>query len=390
MTPDRLRQQLEERAPLQHWPDPTEPADLLTWLEDAVKSDPSLDELLPAAHDLATAEDGLPSIIQGIRRVSLIRVDRWTTTWDGVQSRDGTLVRLRTLRIGFLRDPVVRRWLARQAALVEHARGNDDETSFFTPVVGLPLADFADADEHASPVVLARMLATALAAHARAASMGIRFPALEACEYIETSAGLQLGCLTVSGGVSPSVQIRKLASHLQHWWNEGPQGPITSLLEGFQVFPPRDYTEAIDLTVAALSQQLADERHRLHHRSVKVRSDSRKFRLADLLSRLGSAIPAPAGRGAIGVDLEGRTTLVESDGRRISWGPLAETTDIVSPEGALDVKVARHLLRARAAAPPNARLQQEVGGSNLFVDQICQWISCQSHLRTLRLLLDAH
>jgi len=101
---------------------------------------------------------------------------------------------------------------------------------------------------------------------------------------------------------------------------------------------------------------------------------------------LSGAIAPPQGKGAIGVDLDGKTTVVVSSGTDISWGPAEALQPVYSFENGVDAKAARHLLRSRAAAPVNPRLNHEMGGDPQFVEHLCQWLSSQTHVRTLRML----
>ena len=101
-------------------------------------------------------------------------------------------------------------------------------------------------------------------------------------------------------------------------------------------------------------------------------------------------VPPPVGRGAVGIDLQGRTTLVESRFGRVVWGPKeGPLVEVRTPDGEIQLPVARRLLRARRAAPPNPRLHQEVGGEEQFTESVCAWLRSAIGLRTIRLLIEA-
>ena len=46
------------------------------------------------------------------------------------------------------------------------------------------------------------------------------------------------------------------------------------------------------------------------------------------------------------------------------------------------------MLRARAVAPANPRLQEEVGGDQDFTEHLCRWLSASIALRSIRMLVE--
>jgi len=185
------------------------------------------------------------------------------------------------------------------------------------------------------------------------------------------------------------IQVARIAGILEVWWGAGPESPIDTLLAGLVAFPPRTTGEAEEQIRATLAEDLTDRRHRLAARADRVQLEERIARLLSLLERLEGAVPPPEGHGAIGVDLEGRTTVVTSRDGRIRWGSASDPTVVRDRDGTLQVREARRLLRVRAASPPNPRLQAEVGGDPASIDAVCQWLSAAIRLRTERKLLEA-
>src|SRR5690606_14572620 len=175
MTPDRLRTELQRLdASL---PGVEEPTRLLRALEALAERHPTradLASLVLAAHGLATAGDGLPSLVAGVRREVLVRWDATTSTWDGPHLETGLPSRVRTLAPHAARDPVLRRALIRDGRAAQHGLGDlavitDDGPWLGVRVAlpGVPLAAGADADERDRPEVLTRMAISAVADLAR-------------------------------------------------------------------------------------------------------------------------------------------------------------------------------------------------------------------------------
>lgn len=389
MTPDALRRLVEEiDAGL---PPLTRPAALVRGLEDVAERSPGDRSVALAtleAHALLTAGDGLAGTLAGVRRETLVRWDDWTATWDGTHLASGRPARVRALRAWASRDPVLRRALAREARAlqpVQQVTEHDDAIVAMLP--GAPLSQSADPDDLDRPEVLARMFATAVADLARWERHRLGLPELSGREVLDTPDGVRVVCLTP---VAPGpAQVGRIATVLAHWWGDGPETAVDALLAGMQAFPPRDAHEAADQVRNALRAHLVGEHHALRRRSRQVSVNRRAARLHALLDRLEAAVPPPEGRGAVGVDLDGKTTLVESRDGRIRWGPVDGPALIRERDGDLSAREARRLLRARAASPPNARLHAEVGGTAEHTDRICQWVSAAMHLRTIRMLLDA-
>jgi hypothetical protein len=122
----------------------------------------------------------------------------------------------------------------------------------------------------------------------------------------------------------------------------------------------------------------------------RIAHQVRQARLHGALTALQQATPPPMGRGAVGVDLEGRTTLLLSAAGRVEWQTVGgDSICLFDPNDGLNARDARRVLRARASAPTNMRLHADVGGDVAFVELTCRWLAAALHLRTLRLLLEA-
>jgi hypothetical protein len=385
MTPSDLVRLLPPGA----WPSPEEPAALLGAIEracDAAPRDLALLRALDAAHGCATAGDGLPAAIAGVRREVLVRWDAFSSTWDGTGLHDGRPVRVRTLRAHAVRDPITRRRITREGAALRALFPQLDATDGTWPALTMPLEGgallAAEAGEPDRRV--ATRLVGAVAALEQAEARGLAFPLLSADELRDGEAGVTIACLTI-GGAAPRDQLRRLAFALGEV-----VAPLDRVVGGIAEFPPDTYREAAVLVRKALRDELTSTLHGLRRRATRAAHESRMMRLHEQVIALDRALPPPDGRGAVGVDLDGNTTIVACDGGRLAWGPVdGPLTDVHVPGEGLKPLVARRLLRARAAAPPNTRLQAAVGGDPAFVDATCRWVSGALALRTIRLLIEA-
>jgi hypothetical protein len=255
-------------------------------------------------------------------------------------------------------------------------------------LIGDPLADRAA--DHADPAQLPRRLVTALAALQRAEVAGVAFPPLSGDELIDGPDGIAIACLTPADPAASTGAIGRLAEALIAWWGEdGPETPVDVALAGMVVWPPRDVKEAEHVVRKGLVERLTAD---LHDRSARfdiLWHEVRRERLLRAVEALAVAVPMPEGRGAVGISLDGSVVVLVGDGGVMQYGPEnGDKTDVFGPAG-FAVPDARRLLRARAAAPSNARLHAQVGGDERFVDSACRWIASGLALRTTRLLLDA-
>jgi hypothetical protein len=399
MSPDHLKSLLEALPPDPDRPPVEEPVRLLRALERQAEADPrdgALAEAVIAAHALAAAGDGLPPIVAGVRREILVRWDGWSVTFDGTEIASGHPARIRTLRAHAQHDPVFRRALVREGrALAEVGDpaspplvvdGHPPALRIVLP--GPPFAPRAEPDDHERPEILARMVGAALDGLRRFEAAGMGLPVLDARELRDTPQGLRILCLSPTRRTALGPQIAAIAAVLDRWWAPGPPTPVDEVLAGLQAFPPHTAGEAMALWRAALAIHLTAERHELQRQGVRGLHVHKVLRLRDAVVALGQALPPPSGRGAVGVDLEGRTTVLEGRDGRLAWGTRAAPPIELYGAGVVAPAEARRMLRARAAAPANHRLQAEIGGEQAFVDAACRWVSAVLQLRTLRLLLD--
>lgn len=397
MTPEGLADIIRPLA--RDLPGVEDPARLLRALEALADRHPA-DRVIAAAihgtNDLATAGDGVPAVIAGVRRESLVRWDAWTATWDGPAVATGAPARVRALRSAASRDPVLRRALIREGRVVQDALGDLVVAVEESPwpalrviLPGSPLSPRVDADDRRRPEVLGRLIGTAVADLARIESRRIGLPPLSPREVLDTGDALRVVCLTPQAPGEAGPSLSGIARTLQRWWGEGDDGAVEALLDGLATFPPRHATEAGRQVREALAQDLAATRHRLRGRAHAVSRQERHARLFDAVSRLGLAVPPPEGRGPVGVDLDGRVTVVDSRAGRVRWGPPGEVVLVREFDGEIEVREARRLLRAHAAAPPNPRFAGEVGGSPEDVVRICRWVASALQLRTIERLLAA-
>jgi len=195
--------------------------------------------------------------------------------------------------------------------------------------------------------------------------------------------GARVQCLTVDDGTR--LDLGELAADLLRSWPHA--DPLKSVLIGASELPAGSAAELVDLLRAALAEDLARARHELVRTAHDRRWKTRRMRLHALVHRLARYAP-PAGRGAVGVDLEGRAIVLQGDGRTLRWGPIDGPKVEVLSRAGLHPTAARRLLRTRAAAAPSARLQGLVHGDEQFSERACRWIAAALTLRTVQMLLD--
>lgn len=378
MTPEQLARQVA----LLDLPHPTSalPDRLLRSLEELAEARPAdrrLALLVREAARLASADRGLPRIVAGIRRERLVRWDADSTTWLGVDVASGAPALVRVLRPE-LDEPALRRAIARDArALAGVVDGLRVEgPALAAPAPGLPL----EADPGPALPTLGAVL-VALAPWERA---GLGLPALSPEELRHDGPRAWVVCLSPVHAPDAGPLLARLAARL----HASDETPAARLLAGFQALPPRTVREATELLLRALGEDLTVRRVALAERWRRSHRALRLQRLRAAVARLRAAAPPPSGRGAVGVDLEGRITVVDSDGDAVLWGPIDDLAPIWTRAEGLDPVSARRMLRARAAAPPNPRLDAAVGGDPEATEAIGRWTAAALRLRTLRLLMD--
>lgn len=383
MTPTRLRQRLLDRndtrelAPL----DAPELAVALEVMAEATPGDRELEHLTVHAQAWADLGDA-PLAGSGLRLGALVRWDGWSVTCEAVDTQTGQDVLARVLRPR-ARTPAHRRRLAREGRVlatlpslgVELRPGVDPALT--TPLTGGPLL----AGPPPPPDLGLRSAVRIVADLSERTRLGLGLVDPDDAELRLASDGARLLCLQVDPDPTDLGDlVRRLEFIL-------PDGPIESVLDGAIELPPRTADELAGALFAALAVDLASRRHGVVHRWRERRGAHDRARLRSLTERL-SAFAPPVGRGAVGVDMEGRTTVVHGDGRTLSWGPVEGPALAIVSEQGLHPRTARRLLRARSAAPPSARLNGLVDGDEAFTEQACRWVSAALALRTVRMLLD--
>jgi hypothetical protein len=327
-----------------------------------------------ALHGWATADHGLAPKIGGVRRQSLVRFDRWTSTWQGHDAEgQGALVRV--VRPHVASDPVVLRWLARDASWLQPL------CSTLTAGAGwlsCELPGEAAEPGHRDQERAARSVGHLIQQMKRWGDAGLSAPTPVLEELRDTDDGLVLATLTPAANTVCGV-LRRAAETVTS------DGPIGDALILWQTHPP-ELEEAIQQWQRALATMLTARRHGLLQRWYGALDGSRRMRLYDATLRLGRAVPPPMGRGVVGVDLDGTPLVIVSDGTSVVWRGDERLYDRT---GGFAAAAARRVLRTRASAPLSARLHAEHDADTTFTDNICTWIAAALKLRTIGMLLHA-
>ncbi len=368
------------------------PAEALRAAEEAADRRPGdavLGKLVLALHGQVSAADGLPPHVAGVKRERLIRWDRESTTWEGF-TPDGQGAMIRVLRPFAARDPVLRRALLRTAAALEPAVPGIAPIDGAWPALVLPVPGPAVPREPESAMQerfpLARWLATGVLALARWEASKLEAPRLAPDEWRHAGTGLTLACLTLGEGSKTAENLAALVEQIGDGDDE--EDPVAAIAAAMRAAPPTRADDARVLLLRAFAEHLAGERHRLVAERARASRNRREAGLIRLVHRLDRALPPPEGRGAIGVDLDGRITVLTSEPARMTWGPAREEELVWSRESGVVPAVTRRLLRARATAAPSGRLQREVGGSVEVIDRVTRWLASALRLRTTRLILE--
>ena len=369
-------------------------ADALRRLEELASGDPTdrtLAASILAITDRIAADSAFPPVVGGVRREALIRWDGFSATFTGVSVANGGPTMIRALRPEASRDPVFRRYFSREAqALAGVAPVQAEAEVLRLPLRGLPLSAVRGDG-------LARALSTGIAAIGVWHDAGLGIPAPAAEELRIEDGRVSVACLTAVEP-DPGPALEALARELLHAEDDGPIAVAARAIRDHAVGrrgadAPTSPGAAADAVRRAMAEALTSQRHVLASRWRTELHQSRHDRLHAAVSRLERAVPAPEGGGAVGVDLDGRITVVEvrpstagSPGA-VLWGPEG-ATEVVADGDGVRAAVARRMLRAHAASPSNAALQGRVGGDGERVDAICRWLSAGLKLRTVRLLLE--
>ncbi len=360
----------------------------------AAPADASLRAAVFTAHAWRTADAGLEPTVAGVARERLVRWDAHTTTWFGPSVDGSGTALVRVLRPPAARDPVLHRALERDARALKRVlpelRFVESAAAMVCPLPGPGFLVSDVPSGHVQATTLTALLARSVLQLAERSHAGLGFAAPAPEELVDTTDAIRWICLTPFAGDDPAAVLRLVAEGLGRWWSYEAEHPVADLLEALHQATPRSLDEVADVVGHTLASVLASTRHAVVARHRTADSRDRHGRLLGVTSRLTAACPAPEGRGAVGVDLEGRTLVVVSDGAGVRWGPAGRTpSTVLGDDGSLRVAAARRLVLARATAPVSPRLNQEVDGDPAFAEAIARWTSAALELRLLRLLLEA-
>lgn len=381
MDPSELAARLE-RLDLPR-PEDLPATDWLRALESAAEAAPwhrGLAAALPMAAELAGVLGSTPAVVAGVRRERLVRWDAVTSTWIGTSIDRAAPVMVRALRPEAARDAVLRRWLVREGRALSRVLPveiDEHEGALRVEVHGFALW-------HGAGPSVARPLITGLVRLAAWEATGLGLPAPAAEELrVDDTGRAEVVCLSPGeGGVS------RFVAGLARTLDSGGDGPLQVLLRGIAELPPATVDDASAGVRLALAEELTRHRHDIARRFREGAQQQRVGRLLDLVCRLSDGVPAPSGRGAVGVDLDGRITVVESSPSGIAWGPQDEPEVVWDPVEGFRPPLVRRLLRARASSPPNPSLDARVGGDPALTEAVCRWAAAGLKLRTVRMLLE--
>lgn len=352
---------------------PDEAARWLAAVEAGLGADPSpgARALLLAAEDHAAVwAEPLPDL--PFRRDGLVRFDTWTATWVGTDPAAAAPCLVRTLRPHAVRRPVLVRAFRAEAQALQRV---------LAVSVGDGWSRLSLAGWPAEPVTgdaLTRALGWAFADLERWKAAGLVPPAP--------------GPLELRADASGRVRLATLG--LGARWDDA----LAALLDRLDLrddapasaawLPrPASLEEAARRWQAAAASGLTERRHALAARWRAGRQSSRRARLRDLVGRLDAAVPPPAGVGAVGVDLDGRITVVRGAAGVVTFGPDGAAEVAWDRVDGIRPALVRRLLRARALSPPNPVLDAQVGGDPARTEALCRWLAEAHRLRTVRMLL---
>jgi hypothetical protein len=320
--------------------------DPLRVLEEMAERAPGDRRIAALVMDLAdrrSAESSTPPIVAGVRRDELVRFDPFTVTWVGTEVATGRAAMVRVLRSDRRVDPALARSLVREGralAAVLEVQVDATAPALVLPLDAPPLTDAPSA----------RHLVGALVDLTRWADAGIAPPPLGALELRDAGGLGAVCCLTL--GAIPDEAVPSLYARLRPRSTEMP-----SSLE-----------EAKERTRAAFALQLTELFHALGKRVREGVFATRAARLHATVRRLQESVPPPQATARLG------DAVLRSDGRTVQLGD-----EVVFSQGALVAPLARQLLRAHAAAPPERHGE---------ADRVGRWVAASLKLRTVRLLLE--
>lgn len=398
MTVEDLKKSLQTLSLPDDFPDIRTPFRLLRALEEHAKQtpgDPACWHACRLAYDYIHCAEGLPNIIGTVRREHLVRWTDWSVSFDGSDIHTGEEVRIRTLRAHVRTQAFFRRQLLREMEAMRH-NGLTQDVYFSDgewPAVvdllnGPPLEDSpAPSTQRERSIWSVRLLGTALKALVDWEHSPLHLPALAHRELRLTASGLTVQCLTPVVQFHPN--LASISTAIFDMYGDDVSVHIEPLLLGILDFPDSSAIDISDRLVDGLSDALAELRHDLVQKKQFNSRDARLERLRHWVRRLVNSQRPPIGRGALGVNLDGQTTIVSHQNGTLSWGAAQDRpATIWSQQSGLAVREARRVLRSFAVAPYNARLNRQIGGDPDYVDHVCRWLNGALELRTIALILE--
>ena len=398
MTVEDLNTTLQSLTLPKDFPDISAPFRLLRALESCAEQNPKDRSYWPAcrlAYDYVHCAEGLPNIIGTVRREHLVRWTDWSVSFDGSDIHTGQEVRIRTVRAhvrtqAFFRRQLLREMEAmRQSGLTQDVYFSDGEWPAIVDVlIGPPLEDSpTPSTQRDRSIWSVRLLGTALMSLVGWERSPIHLPPLAQRELRLTASGLTVQCLTPSQNVH--ANLANISTAILDMYGPDVSEHIEPLLLGILNFPDSSATDISERLVDSLSDALAELRHELVQKKKFSSRDARIERLRHWVRRLVNTQRPPTGRGALGVNLDGQTTVVSHQNGALEWGAVQERpATIWSRDSGLAVREARRVLRTFAVAPYNARLNRQIGGDPEYVDHVCRWLRGALELRTLSLILE--
>jgi len=345
--------------------------------------------LLFHAHALAKAMQRGSEQIGDIHPETLIRWDKWTSTWIGTERNTGRAYQVRVINRENQPSPFFSRALRREKRALETLfpaiqYGSEEEEFIALPLPGAPFGEGHGALPLHNGI---KLIGRALAFFEKWSDAGLVPPRLSPHELRDHDGLLTISCLSPFCGEGSSSAVNAILPLLRPSC-EGTEH-LADFFEALAEFPDADLSLVEQSWRRLLARALTQDRHQLAIRWRQSSVSDRATRLYRAVQRLHEAFPAPTGRGVLGVDLEGLPLLVESTSEQLSWGPKGHFSLINAQDQPLSPREARRVLRARASAALNARLHEEHDADPQFTEAICAWLSSSMRLRAVRLMLEA-
>lgn len=356
----------------------------------------------------AQEDRGLPRVLDRARRGVPVAADPIATTWAAWDTETGAPLLLRTLRVRWVSDALMRRRLASTAErtpsmpglLPPQVRLDGDWPHLRWSLPGPRLADTPtpDAGEPADPVEVARLVVAGLGLAAALDSAGLPTRRHETASLVATEGGLALAWQDAAGAPSTVPRVVAFTAPAR---DRDPDGatPLGALAHTWADGSAPDAAAAQALAARALTDELAASRHALARAAGRSREGQRAARLHALVRRLAAAVPPPRAHVVLRVERDRTLVAAWSDGETVRAGAAAAPTPRFLPPvwttgaglDATQARVAMRAWRTRAQGEPEqqAALQDELGATDHDADALVRWIAGQARLRRADLLLRA-